>query len=228
MGRFATGLRSSRQIPARSPAKGEIGGPPAVTRWHGNLDRKRVRERSSRQERVRPASNVRRVHQRATSCIRGGGRGTVPSRPAVAGARRPRGVGRWPHLGLVGGWQPRGGPAPVRTEPVPRRHWTRAVPETGRKGDNLVGQGWPPREPGNGRPWGRGSRPGAGERAKRFQPPSPGRKRFESAPPHVSSDRDKTPEQIQAEARKLLAELKAERQRDAILKDAQNRAEQEG
>lgn len=58
MDRFAIGLRSSRQIPVRSPRKGEIGGPPAVTRWHGNLDRKRVRERSSRQERVRSAQSA--------------------------------------------------------------------------------------------------------------------------------------------------------------------------
>lgn len=43
----------------------------------------------------------------------------------------------------------------------------------------------------------------------------------------MSSDQDKTPEEIREEARRLLAEIKAEKQAAAVLKDAQNRQERD-
>lgn len=157
--------------------------------------------------------------------------GTVaPIRQAPGGWSTPA-TWRWtpPYSGLVGGRQPRGEPAPVRTESAPRRHldargslkrggngsWTPRLARGGRRANPATagpGAGEADRERGKGR---NGS-----------SRPSPGRQRFDSAPPHVSSDQDKTPAQIRAEARKILAEIKAERQRDAILKDAQNRDEQ--
>ncbi len=44
----------------------------------------------------------------------------------------------------------------------------------------------------------------------------------------MSADRDKTPEQIREEAKQLLAEIQAEKQRKIVLKDAQNKQEGKG
>ncbi len=41
----------------------------------------------------------------------------------------------------------------------------------------------------------------------------------------MAGDADKSPAEVQREAKRILAEITAEKQRKAILKDAQNRAD---